>query len=427
MSRFARKAQSGAGYYVSHLQRGPLRFPDVATARAALHTPADASYVTWDATWPDDRDLEDVFATELGDNDILVLPERNSPYLVDSSEGFRASGVQSVTGRYGQLPIVSSYKGIRSARTWFAMARARRGILGLGPNARIELSPSAWTQEPQIQDSGSVQADGWVSPGRYWTDTSGAVKSELVGCQEKIIESAVTSPYFGNFNITARDLGGVAFSAIASKGATFERLQLSNAWRGFLGVPNGEAGAISTGGNTAYYVSKCLLGTRDETGLRVATSPIMVNSSVGGTIEDTDASETYAGMLTIWNSTGLHVLRNVNCHFNYGPGLNLEQCNPGFELQWLGGSVWSDYHGIGDRYPKPTDQGTNGGLHIGLNIVSSSVKVLVSGVDIDQGPTAGTLNIQAYGSATTANQLVSDVTYIGPSGAALVPKVYGIN
>lgn len=428
MSKFAKRTQSGSASFTPVPMRGPISYPNLSTARAALNTPSDANYVMWNNAWPDDRDLEDIFALELASNDILVLPERAAPYVIDSSEGFRAAGVQSVTGRYGQLPIINRYMGIRGARTWFAMARARRGILGLGPNARIEVSQSAWTQEPQIQDAGSVQEDGWVSPGRYWTNTSGVIQSELVGCQEKIIEAAHATPYFGNFTLVAHDMGGVAFGGILGNGGTFERLQLSNSWRGFLGIPNGEAGAIASGGSNPYYIRKCILGTRDTTGVRVGTSPIMINSSTGGgIIEDTDASETKKGMLTIWNSSGVHILRNVNCHFNDGPGLNLEKCNPGFELQWLGGSLWSDYYGNGDRYPKPVDQGTIGRMHISMNISSSSVKVTVDGVDIDQGPTVGKLNIQAYGTATTSNQLVSDVTYISPQGVTITPKIYGIN
>jgi len=106
----------------------------------------------WNSVWPVNRDLEDIFATELAANDILVLPERPEPYIIDSSEGFRAASVKSVTGRHGQLLIISRYKNIRTARTWFAMTRARRGILGLGPNAVVQMSNSAWTQEPQIQE-----------------------------------------------------------------------------------------------------------------------------------------------------------------------------------------------------------------------------------------------------------------------------------
>ncbi|TAH32389.1 hypothetical protein EYC59_05965 [Candidatus Saccharibacteria bacterium] len=87
--------------------RGPISYPSLAAARAALKTPANANYVMWNNAWPVNRDLEDIFALELGDNDILVLPERTQPYVIDSSEGFRAAGVASVTGRNGQLSIVN--------------------------------------------------------------------------------------------------------------------------------------------------------------------------------------------------------------------------------------------------------------------------------------------------------------------------------
>lgn len=404
--------------------RGPIRFASLAAARAVLKAPADANYVTWNPSWPKDRDLEDVFATELGANDILVLPERPEPYIVDASEGFRAAGVQSVRGRNGNLPIVNRYKGIRNARTWFAMARARRGILGLGPDARIEMSNSAWRQERQIQDKGSVQEDGWVSPGRTWINTSGVQQGELVGAQEKVIEAEHRSPYFGNFTMRTRDLGGVAYSGLVSGGTTqtFERLDLTAGWRGFLGVPNGETGSIATGGGT-YLISKVIMGTRDANGNRVGTSPIMINSCTGGgRIEDVDASETYAGMLTIWNSGGKHVLSNVNTRFNRGPGLNLEKLQAGFELEWIGGSNWSDYKGNGGKSPKPADQGTSGGLHVGIFAEGGSAKLKFVGVDFDNGPTPGAVNIQSYGN--TKQKLV-DIVRTDAAGNPLPVKVYG--
>ena len=404
--------------------RGPIRFPDLASARAALRAPADANYVTWNPAWPVDRDLEDVFATELGPNDILVLPERTQPYIIDSSEGFRAAGVRSVTGRNGQLPIVSRYKGIRNARTWFAMARARRGILGLGPGARIEMSASSWRQERQIEDKGSVQEDGWVSPGRFWVNTNGQTMGELVGSQEKVIEAEHSAPYFGNFTMRTRDLGGVAYSGLTSGGTTqtFERLDLTAAWRGFQGVPNGESGAIATG-RGYYLISKTILGTRDASGARVGSSPIMINSCTGGgRIEDVDASESRAGMLTIWNSSGKHVLSNVNTRFNYGPGLNLEKTQAGFELEWIGGSNWSDYYGNGGKSPKPADQGNQGRLHVGLYAEGGSAKIKFVGVDFDNGPTPGAVNIQSYGNT---KQKLADITRTDAAGNPLPIKVYG--
>jgi len=401
MSVSARRLQRAQYITTPSADRGPVSFTSIAAAQAFLSTPPDANYVLWNPIWPVDRDLEDVFATELDANDILVLPERPEPYIIDSSEGFRASGVQSVTGRNGQIPIVNRYHDVRNARTWFAMARARRGILGLGPNAVIKLSQSSWTQEPQIEDKDSVQSDGWVSPGRYWTNTSGVVQYELVGCQEKIIEAAHASPYFGNFSLRAHDLGGVAFSGIACTGSSqqYERLDISNGWRGFMGVPNGEAAALSTNGGT-YQISRCILGTRDDIGVRVGSSPIMINSSTGGTIEETDACESRAGMLTIWNSSGTHVLTNVACKFNWdSPGINFEKCQSGFTLDWNGGAIWSDYNGGGGKTPKPSDQADRGGLHIGLFSEVGSAKITLRGVDLDIGPTPGALNIQSYGAS----------------------------
>ncbi len=406
--------------------RGPVSFPNLAAARAALHTPADANYVIWDPAWPVNRDLEDVF-NSLGANDILVLPERAQPYLVDSSEGFRAAGVQSVTGRNGQIPITNTYKGLRSARTWFAMARSRRGILGLGPNARIELSNSSWTHERQIQDAGSVQEDGWVSPGRYWIGTDGQQKHELVGCQEKIIESSRDGAYYGNFTLRGRDLGGIAYHGVTGAGATFERLDLTGGWRGFLGVPNGEAGAISSSGGDGYYIAKCIVGTRVGSGPRIASSPIMINTSSGGIIEDTDTHEAFEGMLTLWRCSGKHIFRNVHCRYNTGPGLNLELTQAGFELEWTGGSIFSDYQGGGGRTPKPADQGTKGKLHISLHSTGTSAKITLRNVDIDNGPTPGALNVQSYGTGTRDLQQVSDVKCYGLDGVLKPTKIYGIN
>lgn len=403
--------------------RGPASFRSLSEAKTALQAPADANYVMWNSSWAVDRDLEDIFATEIADNDILVLPERVEPYTIDSSEGFRAAGVKSVTGRYGELPIYNTYKGVRGARTWFAMARARRGILGMGPGTVIKISQSSWTQEPQIEDAGSVQPDGWTSPGRKWTDTSDVQHGELIGSQEKILEANHDHPYFGNFCLRAHDLGGVAFNGIAvtSDSVIFERLDISNGWRGFMGMPNGETGALSTNGGT-YAISRCILGTRDDSGVRVGSSPIMINSATGGSITLTDASEARAGMLTIWNSSGKHVLTDVNCRFNNnGYGLNLEQLQQGFELEWNGGSNWADYQGKGGKTPKPADQGINPAMHLGVYAPVSSCKITLRGVDLDTGHTPGALNVQGYGAS---QQLQSDITCYDTSGNSVPVMLY---
>lgn len=430
MSIAARRLQRGISNNTENTvpERGPVSFANLAAARAALNTPSDANYVMWNSSWPVNRDLEDVFATELADNDILVLPERPQPYVVDSSEGFRAAGVGWVQGRNGLLPIVNRYKNIRNARTWFAMARARRGILGLGPNAVIEMSQSSWTMEAQIEDQGSVQeSDGWTSIGRYYYDTAGVKKSELVGAQEAVIETAHANPYFGNFTMRSHSLGGVAFSGLTTVDnpthSIFERLNLSGGWHGFQGIPNGETGGVGVGRGT-YLISRCILGTRDSNGNRFGTSPIMINSSTGGLIEHTDACETYAGMLTIWNSRGTHTLNNVNCRFNWGPGINLEKNQSGMIVNMNGGSIWSDYHGNGGKSPKPSDQGAKGQLHINIFSEVGSAKVTLRGVDLDTGPTLGALNCQSYGNT---QQLASDIKCYDANNNVIPVKAYGLN
>lgn len=406
------------------LPRGPVSFPTLAMARMYLRAPSDANYVVWNPAWPIDRDLEDVCAS-LGANDILVLPERPEPYIVDASEGFRANGVATVTGRRGELPIVSTYHGSRPARTWFAMVRAQRGILGLGPGAVIRLSQSSWTQERQIEDAGSTQADGWVSPGRFWTNLQGVKQGELVGAMEKVIEAAHDSPYFGNFTLRGRDLGGVAYSAIGlyNPGLKIcEHLDLSNGWRGFMGMPNGETGAISATLGT-YLIDSCIAGTRDDTGTRVATSPVMVNNSTGGTIRRTDARDAYAGMTTIWRSTGKHTLIEVNNRFNQGSGINLEDCQAGFELEWIGGSNYANWHNAGGKGVPPSDAATFStyAMHMGLNATGGSAKITLRGVDLDTGPTPGALCVQIYG---TSLQQASDISCRDTNGSVVPVQLY---
>ncbi len=96
-----------------------------------------------------------------------------------------------------------------------------------------------------------------------------------------------------------RDLCGVAYTAIATYSTgrqVFEHLDLSGAWR-------------------------------------VATSPIMINASLGGSGDAMVMTESVAGMPTIWNSRGKHIFRNVHSRFHRGFGVNLEKCQAGFEFE----------------------------------------------------------------------------------------------
>ncbi len=62
----------------------PQSFASLEEARTALDAPADANYVYW----PNGATSMEAVMASLSANDILVLPEREEPYLIDSSNGF---------------------------------------------------------------------------------------------------------------------------------------------------------------------------------------------------------------------------------------------------------------------------------------------------------------------------------------------------
>jgi hypothetical protein len=393
---------------------GPVRFSSVAAMKASglFHIPSDANLVTWHFG---NETLEQVFMT-LGANDILVLPERPQPYLIDSSDGFRASGVGSVLGANGKrIPIVNTYRG-KAARTWFAMARATRGILGMGPGSVIATTNSGFKQEKQIPDKGSPLPGGGTSPGRSWYNTAGVRQGELVGSAEKVIEAASANAYFGNFTMHGRDFGGVAYNGISMKGGTAERLDLDGAWRGFEAVPNGEAGAISVNGGR-YLISHVSTSPLNEQGKRVGASPIMINSSPGGRWEYGDASEAYAGMPTIWHSSGKHVWYNITSRWG-GPGVNLEQAQDGFQFEMVGGKLWPNRNGQGG-HPSPDGIYSNS-MHIALNAMGRAT-ITLKNVDLDRNIQAGKLCVQLYNTASP-----SKVRITATNGGRNVPVVaYG--
>ena len=252
--------------------------------------------------------LDEVFAS-LGANDILVLPERAEPYLIDSSRGFMASGVNAVDGLNGtKIPVTSN------SRLWFAMARARRGLIGMGPGAVVQPSASAWTQGRQP-----------VPMKAYFTSGSSMT---LSGAQNKLIESDNNNGFFGNFTLRGRDFGGVAYGGLV--GRQFVRLNIDGAWRGFASVPNGETGGINILGGPNYRIESVTLTSVN------GPSPIMWNRSTGGTTSKVRTSGPNVGMLTFWlarasTPSGCHVAgRSVI--------VNIEQPAAGFSLDWQGGA-----------------------------------------------------------------------------------------
>lgn len=299
----------------------PISYPDIASAREQLDAPADANYVMWTFG---NADLESVFAS-LSDGDILVLPERPEPYVIDSSNGFMANGVSSVhiTNANGVKVEGSDVPIVQDPRNWFTMCRARRGILGLGPGAVIEPSDSGFTRPLQA-----------ASPFRM--RTSGTINQFLVGAQEAMIGCGDPHPWFGNFTIRGRDFGHVAYNGIQPSDAstvTYKRIHSDGGWRGYGAVPNIETGAMTATRGT-YRIESCTLMPSDPA---KASSPFMVNSSPGGLMRDLMIGRHESGMLTIWNSTGIHVLNNV--HTTSVRGINLESNKIGFEMHWTGGSM----------------------------------------------------------------------------------------
>ena len=84
MSIGARRLQRSS---VGSTRYGPVRYASLSAAVAALHAPSDGTYVTWDEAWP--NDLEYVMEQYVtGADDILVLPERETPYYIESVNGF---------------------------------------------------------------------------------------------------------------------------------------------------------------------------------------------------------------------------------------------------------------------------------------------------------------------------------------------------
>ncbi len=351
----------------------PISYGSLAAARTALGAPTDANYVMWNH---DGQSLEEVFAS-LGSNDILVLPERAEPYPIDSSNGFMASGVKEISGPNGtRTPIVSN------SRLWFAMCRARRGVIGLGPGAVIEPTNSGWTAPPQPRPM-------------YWYNMAGQQQAELIGAQCVLMEVDNPSPFFANFTMKGRDFGGVAYNGVslpANNNGVVKRIHFNQSWRGFESVPNGETGAIKFLRNY-YTIENCLFTPHPTNG----PSPIMWNITDGGVMRNVKVTKHDIGMITFWRCLGLNTFENVYTDSNK-VAINLEEEAAGFQLNWTGGAMH-----IEDNL---------NGFHLNMNPSGGSQKINLRNIDVSlNGYTPGTLCAQVY---TTANtQKRSDVTWDG--------------
>ncbi len=372
-------------------RHGAFSLPDFGAVREALKIPPDVTIVSWDRIAKAGDSLGDVLDRLTADQ-ILGLPERDQPYLLDASAGFYAYGVSEV-----QLADGTRQKVTSKAERWFSLARAPRGIVGLGPRAVVATTPTTWRSPAQPRP---VSAEGM---GRFYWDSAGTKQEELVGAQEKLIESEHPDAYFGNFTLVGPgDLGGVAYNGLSlSNGGTAERVDGSGAWRGFDGVPNGETGLVAVGSGK-YMIANMMIDGRDPaTGRRVGPSPIMINSSVGGTIDTVTVQCCVKGMPTNWNAQPNSVHRMIQFHsrWNGSHCLNLEQVGAGVEVDWVSGSLW---RGRNPSHPSP-DGIITASAHVGLDARGPLTITIGDDVDIDEdtltldryGPAAATFGTQA--------------------------------
>ena len=339
---------------------GPKRISDI----AELAPPAGFNYVIW--KWKVNTPLQDVFS-QLKDNDVLVLPEDDVPYLIDTTKGFR-----------------------RDARHDIAMARTRAGIIGMGPGAVIDLGPSTFTQGPNPKGAEN---------------------------RNKVIECWTAKAVIANFTMHGRDLGGVSFDAIkgAAPDIRMERLLLQGAHRGTSAAPPNEAGGMVNHKADRMAIRRCEVDCRDpKSGKSVGSSPIMLNVSNGCLIEDTYVHHASVGAPTAWSLKDLWTRR-----------LRSEYNSSGFNHELVEGVVeHQDATFIIDRKGRSSGKGSH--LSMGTNRPSATYRVSVR--DFDAGYESEPLKffIQHFNGApyVKGGQKDSDITVTGLDGNS-VPIFFG--
>lgn len=325
------------------------------------HLPADARLVRWRWARSSHRSLQDAFAA-LEPGDILVLPEDEKPFEIDTSRGFQVT-----------------------SRNYYSMAATTRGVVGLGPGTVVRPSVSAFHRGRQTY---------------------------MQGLQEKLLESRRPNAYFANFTMQGRDFGGLAYNATWASGAgtTWERIFFQGAHRGFLSGPPGEAGAICGYRGRSMRVYNCEIDCRDQSGRPVGTSPVMWNSQSDVVLRDVYAHHTYTGMPAFWRVHNASVTNLIHTDLGHGlphsPGVNVEQCTGTF---------------IFDSCTFIVDYGKrNHGLHLQTGGQSSSVRFQINNPTIDSGPWPGKFAIQQF---DTTAQRSSDFTIRRANGAAYPYRV----
>jgi hypothetical protein len=322
----------------SWMEIGPRSITNVTDL---YYLPADANLVRWRWARSLNKTVQDAVA-ELGPRDILVLPEDERPYAIDSSRGFTTPGA------------------------WRAMVRVTRGIAGLGPGAVVEPSASSFRSGRQTYAG---------------------------GLQEKLIESVTDGAYFGNFTMRGRSFGDVAYNGIQVTGsdATFQAIRFQGAHRGWTAQPPGEAAAITAYSGSRISVRNVEVDGRDyRTGVAVGTSPLMFNRNQLTIVTDTWLHHTSVGMPTWWECTDIWSERLYHSDVaqaasGWSPGINLENCSG--NLNFIDPTLLLGYSPTG-----------NTGRHLNVGGSRGTVgTVVVRNATFDDSVEPGKLSIQEYG------------------------------
>ena len=319
----------------------PRRFATLDEAKTALNLPTDTTYITWDAAAAQtgQSDLWRI-CKQLPINTILVLPERTDPsgdpipYPIDGTRGFMTQDGGWITGFNGGNTVATGAQPlVQESGLWMQMARAQRGIIGLGPNSVLKIVgvPATPIQRLPISSTAEVRI--------YRPDGASSVQ---IGNPYCVVGANHPKAVFANFVCQDNDLGGVAYdflrptSTLSSSDPNYApfdpyvaHMHFDECHRGYTGWPPDETAAVHFKGGTYTFKNSTITLKEDGS----STSPIMWSLCTGGLAENIRISggKVKAGMCTMWDCRNLHTHRRVQ-YIGDAVALNLEGNYPSFVL-----------------------------------------------------------------------------------------------
>ena len=319
----------------------PRRFATLDEAKTALNLPTDATYITWDAAAAQtgQSDLWRI-CKQLPINTILVLPERTDPsgdpipYPIDGTRGFMTQDGGWITGFNGGNTVATGAQPlVQESGLWMQMARAQRGIIGLGPNSVLKIVgvPATPIQRLPISSTAEVRI--------YRPNGTSSVQ---IGNPYCVVGANHPKAVFANFVCQDNDLGGVAYdflrptSTMSSSDPNYApfdpyvaHMHFDGCHRGYTGWPPDETAAVHFKGGTYTFKNSTITLKEDGS----STSPIMWSLCTGGLAENIRISggKVKAGMCTMWDCRNLHTHRRVQ-YIGDAVALNLEGNYPSFVL-----------------------------------------------------------------------------------------------